>query len=170
MHLIHINKYFIFWKWFLSKFCIPQGMQVKQVKQVKKRVVKSLPHTQWRIISGLIKLLLPTVEPLARQFSCFTVQSFVSALHYFQWKAFFHTGTLCTIECSANAFKQHRGIGFIVHAENISFSFGLRLVLFKVKSVQACALLGCILMITDLYLSSLMESKLCEDPALNKLS
>lgn len=61
-------------------------------------------------------------------------------------------------------------MGFIVHAENISFSFGLLFVLFKVKSVQARALLVCILMITDLYLSSLMESKLCEDPALNKLS
>lgn len=72
---------------------------------------------------------------------------------------------LCTIERSANAFKQHRGVGFIVHAENISFSFGLLLVLFKVKSVQARALL-----VHILYLSSLMESKLCEDPALNKLS
>lgn len=57
-----------------------------------------------------------------------------------------------------------RGSTFIVGAENISLSFGLLLALFKVKSVLARALLGCILTITDLYLSSLMESKLREDP------
>lgn len=100
----------------------------------------------------------------------FAVRSFVSALRCFWRKAFFRKGTLCTNHRSTNAFKQHRGIGLIVHAENISFSFGLLLVLFKVTSVQARALLVCILMITDLYLSPLMESKLCEDPALNKLS
>lgn len=111
-------------------------------------VVKSVSHITVRnyLRPHQVADAASSAEPPARQSSCFT-----APVLCFQ--------PLIVSQRKVVYGRRTEGAALLSAPENISLSFGLLLALFKVKSVPARAFLGCILTITDLYLSSLMESQ-----------